>query len=892
MRENLILYGLLVFTVLFVCIGGISAAGNISDNQSATDIDSGPVVSQSDIVDSGGDIPLQDSSNSNEQVLSDSNNKTNLKSVVFNGTTEEELEALINSSNNTVIYLGNKSIDFDHQIKIIGKNLTFCGGNSLDDNYTSTLANRGTSSYRWGGIFYIQSSDYPTEVRFNRINFEDTIFPLYIAGANVSFDNCIFNKCIAYGTYTLRPYAYTCYLIWLARSNATFNNTKFINCDSKSNFTKSVVFIDSLMSNTSFINCSYLNNSGVIYNDRGNMYIDGCLFENNTIPINYTNTRSLITNYRGNLTINNSRFSGVERCISTSSNLTVNNSSFSNFNDSAISSEGYYGNNHNNVNISNTEFYNNSALKGGAIYLIYGELNVDNCSFVNNSALKGGAILSDIYKQEMNHIYSYVPSNINVNNSRFISNYANSTGGAISYCGNCSQINNCVFVNNTADVCGGAIIIGNSTNNSIFNSNFSNNYGKDRGNDIFYYGGNLSFENNTPTLDLSNFTNNVSSVLNGFVKYTFSNGYVGFCIELPLEMPRLGELYAHFNSTANAVNAVNHKYVGDYIKYLIYKYYDDSSDYGKFYNLIRAIWVFTNYDYEDPDVLESIANNVFTFDTYTKEYHPPLSLPKYVDILGSENLSYDIFDMISDALNAVDNEGYRLPDYGATKLCDNGSVIVYDFTTEVSTNYQNFLSFKRNSLSNISYDINISKTTNNPVVYKGNDTSFDIFVVNNGTVMLTNVTVTEDSFDDLTYKSWLPLVGNWTYNYVGGKNTWTLNGVLVPNQTVSFNVVFATSNSSVGNKTNIVSVTTYENATGNASNITEIIENKTPVTSNNNTPNNPQNNTPNKPVPTDSKTVENKTPKADIRTSEDTGYPLVALIIALIAMVGLRFRKG
>jgi hypothetical protein len=181
--------------------------------------------------------------------------------------------------------------------------------------------------------------------------------------------------------------------------------------------------------------------------------------------------------------------------------------------------------------------------------------------------------------------------------------------------------------------------------------------------------------------------------------------------------------------------------------------------------------------------------------------------------------------------------------------------------------------------------MNITKITNTPVVYKGEDTSFDIIVSNNGTMTLYNVSIIEDSYDDLTYKSWKAVTGNWTYSFVNNRHTWTLNNPLLVNQSARITVIFSTNNSTVGDKINTVIATSNNTDNKTANNTTKVIENNTT------NPNNPENNTPNKPTPASPDNHSNITPKEAVKTTPDTGYPIVVLIIALIAILASGVRK-
>ena len=101
--------------------------------------------------------------------------------------------------------------------------------------------------------------------------------------------------------------------------------------------------------------------------------------------------------------------------------------------------------------------------------------------------------------------------------------------------------------------------------------------------------------------------------------------------------------------------------------------------------------------------------------------------------------------------------------------------------------------------------INIEKIALNNVVIVGNQVLFEIIVTNTGNVALHNVTVSEDSFDGLTYVRWYDNSGLWNNDsYL----TWTMNSPLYAGEIATFYVVFSTTTE--GEFTNVVSVDSNE----------------------------------------------------------------------------------
>ena len=170
----------------------------------------------------------------------------------------------------------------------------------------------------------------------------------------------------------------------------------------------------------------------------------------------------------------------------------------------------------------------------------------------------------------------------------------------------------------------------------------------------------------------------------------------------------------------------------------------------------------------------------------------------------------------------------------------------------------------------------INKSTLNPVVYVGNKTSFLLTVINVGDCNLTGVYIIEDSFDDLIFDSWKPITRNWSYSFNNGLHKWTLYGSLSPNETASFIVVFNAT--SVGNKTNIILGGSNEIDNMSAENVTEVIDKKQPKPNPNPGPN---------PKPTP-KPVEKTESTANKMMA--TGNPLTLVLISLFTLFvgGLR----
>ena len=128
------------------------------------------------------------------------------------------------------------------------------------------------------------------------------------------------------------------------------------------------------------------------------------------------------------------------------------------------------------VNIANCTFRNNDSNNGGGIYdsQNFNTLNpiIEKCIFISNRALNaGGGIYNDGFYDVKNCVFTLNSSLIgggiiswrfiNITNSSFISNVANSSGGGLftgdAFVSYTSSITNCTFASNQASIGGGGI---------------------------------------------------------------------------------------------------------------------------------------------------------------------------------------------------------------------------------------------------------------------------------------------------------------------------------------------------------------------------------------------------------------------------------------------------
>ena len=259
--------------------------------------------------------------------------------------------------------------------------------------------------------------------------------------------------------------------LYLDGVNSKLFNSEFINNTAKSMGGA----ISWLGAKGEFYNCNFTNNTagtgGAVYmsaddnnvhklkfinntadSTGGALYMAG-LTGNNLSDVNFTNNFANIAGgtiywtsnnaHMKNININtsNSKDGGAIYWNGVDSNLT--NLTFSNA--YSTNNGGIIYVSSSNVNISNANFTNSTAVNGGAVYWTGHNGQLNNVNFFNNTASNGGALYS-------------IGTNSNINNAQFINNYA-SEGGAVYWAGSGNIINSNIS-NNNASSGSGAYNIG------------------------------------------------------------------------------------------------------------------------------------------------------------------------------------------------------------------------------------------------------------------------------------------------------------------------------------------------------------------------------------------------------------------------------------------------
>jgi len=447
-----------------------------------------------------------------------------------------------------------------------------------------------------------------------------------------------------------------------------------------------------------------------------------------------------------------------------------------------------------NVNASDCTFSNNSNYDPyGAGVLGAGiNMNVDNCTFICNTSGKYGAAVygTDVVVNNSKFINNtgnknylgsgiYSNGNLNVSNSLFEGNTANFRGGAILVDG-IGNIDNCTFINNTAYKSGGAI---SGTTINVNNSNFKGNYASKYGAAIFAVNAtinNSNFTNNHDgnnssifaitnyTINNSNDDNretslNLTKIVYGTYRglINFSNGYYGYCIE-PYATEG-GDGYAI--DDLSSLTDLNGNDVSEYLKIFIWYYYNNTN---------------VSSDLLGYDMQLYLAE--FTTGNFNRLAKYYLSLNKTVELYES---------------------GFRVPTHNAVRKLDNGSYMIFNFKTFLTTTvHQTCIMFNVSYLDELDTHMEVEKITVKPLVNLTSKAPFIIRVTNDCNYTLDNVFVVEDKWDDgLVYDSWNN-DANWTHSLNDGKHTWYYINYLAPGESAEFTAYFNTTKT--GNFTNYV----------------------------------------------------------------------------------------
>lgn len=486
--------------------------------------------------------------------------------------------------------------------------------------------------------------------------------------------------------------------------NCTFKNNQIFNDNTGSNLGGAIYTqAPSNITNSKFIDNAVRDNGGAIFVKGSDNFIENCTFDKNWAA---RGGAIYIAEFVSNKNITNPVIN----------NCTFNENGVDESKGGAIYSYAI------NTTVTNSKFNNNKAMLGGAIVYQNGRNFLENDTFVENIAGRyGGGAISSTKQGDT------------INNCTFIKNHAKGYGGAIG--ADYPTITNSKFIENTA-FHGGAIctIIANVSNSEFYDNSADDGWYIVAATELIE-DNNIHPEQNSISLHDAKYMDMSYDPENGI---THVDGYTAFCVEEDADVPKYGVLWKDLRFLQNSLSE---EYVGEYLKILIFKYWNDESDYASFVNLIN---IFTDHDFKS-------SNNA----------------------------------IVNDVISLYDS-GFRVPTNGALKLNDDGTAVVYNFgEIIVPSSTQNVFVFTVNK-TNLTVE---KEVLTNPVVI-GKHVDFNITVKNTGECNLTSVWINETGFSNgLVYDSFRSPF-NWTYDAT--KNLWILNETLEIGKTafviLTFNV--------------------------------------------------------------------------------------------------------
>ncbi|SDA72335.1 DUF7507 domain-containing protein, partial [Methanobrevibacter millerae] len=419
-------------------------------------------------------------------------------------------------------------------------------------------------------------------------------------------------------------------------------------------------------------------------------------------------------------------------------------------------------------------------------------------------------------------------------------------------------------------------------------------------NDVVILGSQVRFEiivRNTGNVILNNVVVSEDSfeglTYDSFIDYTglwTKNGDLSWKLNGPLYTGEIAAFYVVFNTTAvgefTNIVSVDSDETGN-------KTANDTVEVIKPDFAVEKIAINKSVLVGDQVMFEIVVHNfgqVTLNDVVVREESfEGLTYDSFIDYTGLWTKNNDLSWSLNTPLYVGEYAGFFVV-FNTTSAGEFMNVIVAD-SREIPNKTAN------DTVEVLTPGLSIQKITINRTVYVGEQVLFEIIVQNTGKVVLNNVVVSEDSFDGLTYYSFIDYNKLWTKN---NDLSWTLNTPLYAGEYLSFYVVFDTTRA--GNFTNIVSVSSDKTGKVSANNVTEVIEKNVPKEEPKEepipvSPETPK--TPEPPVTPEVVLEKNETapselpeqPKKESNVLPATGNPLIMVLLALIALGGAALRR-
>lgn len=828
MKVNRLMNALLVFLILIISIGAVSASEDASMDDALAGIDSeSAAVSQDSVLnEANNDDYLNEVQDVNAgDALDDENTLSSAQTeVLSDGDTmsyKEFQTALIpvNEYNLTKDVKYNPETDSEYPYILIAKRLTInANGHTFDGNNLAKIFLVSTS-----GTFTLNDAIIKNGL-YNGTNARGHSGGAMYIGGN--------------GTVTL--------------NNVTFIDNHAIN--NESILKGGAIYINKERGNVNIRNCTFENNSassygGAISVNKGSITISDSKFKHNYLE-NDHGVGGAIFAY--GVTIDNCDFidnrAGKERgsggAISCPT-VKVNNSRFINNSAQFAGAIGDYFDGMNIIDmvVTNSKFENNTAkIAGGAIRITndgYGaDLSIDNSSFTNNNGgdYAGGAIIA---------------VNTSVKNSNFTGNKVYDYAGAIS--SSVLDVDNCIFENNTAKNSAAIFAINLTVKDSQFKGNEAETGAVITATAGFPHEG----------TELPEVREYDPKYVYDFITYELW-GYIDdsnvFCMER--EFLRYAADQSHFISYVDTFYTSDRHYLVNYVNKI------------EVYEHLKILYYLCNVD---ENFLEYPISSIYGHDELTG----------LILALTEEDLNNPQDESIKKVMELY-NSGFRVPD--KQYMLPNGTLVKYSINFFLNAEcYQNYIYYRQTTED---VNETVSKETLNKTVKIGDQVQFRITVTNNGNTSLKEVFVNDSDFDEgLIYQSYINETGKWTYNETthiwtligdleAGKSAsfiiiFKTNklGELVNNVTAGFG------NYTMANATNTTNVTEEEDNTTNETEIPEIDIPEEDTPDDDVPDDDDEDEVPDEDVP------DKSTTQKVLVSKTATGNPLFALVLMIAALV-------
>lgn len=828
MKVNRLMNALLVFLILIISIGAVSASEDASMDDALAGIDSeSAAVSQDSVLnEANNDDYLNEVQDVNAgDALDDENTLSSAQTeVLSDGDTmsyKEFQTALIpvNEYNLTKDVKYNPETDSEYPYILIAKRLTInANGHTFDGNNLAKIFLVDTS-----GAFTLNDAIIKNGL-YNGTN----------AGGHSGGAMYIGGK----GAVTL--------------NNVTFIDNHAIN--NESNYKGGAIYINKERGDVNIRNCTFENNSassygGAISVNKGSITISDSKFKHNYLE-NDHGVGGAIFAY--GVTIDNCDFidnrAGKEQGLGgaiSSPTVKVNNSRFINNSAEFAGAIGDYFDGMSIIDmvVTNSKFENNTAkIAGGAIRItndgMGADLSIDNSSFTNNNGgdYAGGAIIA---------------VNTSVKNSNFTGNKVYDYAGAIS--SSVLDVDNCIFENNTAKNSAAIFAINLTVKDSQFKGNEAETGAVITATAGFPHEG----------TELPEVREYDPKYVYDFITYELW-GYIDdsnvFCMER--EFLRYAADSAHFISYVDTFYTSDRHYLVNYVNKI------------EVYEHLKILYYLCNVD---ENFLEYPISSIYGHDELTG----------LILALTEEDLNNPQDESIKKVMELY-NSGFRVPD--KQYMLPNGTLVKYSINFFLNAEcYQNYIYYRQTTED---VNETVSKETLNKTVKIGDQVQFRITVTNNGNTSLKEVFVNDSDFDEgLIYQSYINETGKWTYNETthiwtligdleAGKSAsfiiiFKTNklGELVNNVTAGFG------NYTMANATNTTNVTEEEDNTTNETEIPEIDIPEEDTPDDDVPDDDDEDEVPDEDVP------DKSTTQKVLVSKTATGNPLFALVLMIAALV-------